>query len=105
MNRAERNAARIALGRDAVMTEAMAVELLPFSDAACRGWLRAKGLVREIPTLGRYVLWGEVLETLKRPEADQAHKRPRPVPPPDLPRKDLRRARSKVNGSSEESSR
>ena len=33
MNRAERQAARLALGAAAVLTEATAVELLPFGDA------------------------------------------------------------------------
>lgn len=66
MDRAERMAARLALGRDAVFTEATAVALLPFGDAKTRTWLRKRNLVRRDPELGRYVIWGEVLEALRQ---------------------------------------
>ena len=85
MDRTERVAARLALGRDGVYSEATAVELMPFGDAKSRAWLRKRQLVRFDAELGRYVIWGEVLEALRQET---------PPPPsrsaPDLPRKKLR---------------
>jgi hypothetical protein len=95
MTRDERQAARLALGKDAVMSEATAIELLPFSDAAARKWLRDRELVRDVPELGRCVIWADVLSAL-RGEADrQAERAPaRPkLPPTKLPRKQLGRRR------------
>lgn len=85
MDRAEREAARLALGKDAVLSVAAAVALLPFGDAKSRRWLEARGLVRNKPELGKYVLWGEVLTALSQEEAPQ-----QPRPTPQLPRKRLR---------------
>lgn len=64
---------RRAFGRDAVLSEAEAVEAMPFRDSACREWLRANGLVRSRPGLGRYVIWGDVLQALRddQPEPDE----------------------------------
>ena len=93
MTRAERLSARLTQGASAVVTPAHAAELLPFSDAAARAWLRRHKLVREDPDLGDYVIWGEVLGVL-RGEADRqaASGPPRKTPPSKLPRKKLGRS-------------
>lgn len=100
MTRSERQAARLALGADGIVSEATAVELLPFSDAASRTWLRDRGLVREIPTLGRCVIWADVLAAIRGEAERQAERAPRPrvSKPSSLPRKSLRRSRAAEEG-------
>jgi hypothetical protein len=75
VTREERQAARLAQGADAVFSEGVAAELLPFRDDDALAWLRSSGLVRERPELGKYVIWGEVLAAL----AGEARK-PKPTP-------------------------
>lgn len=95
VNRDERHAARIALGRDALLTEAVAVELIPVGDAKARKWLRRRRLVHDVPELGRCVIWGEVLDAI-RAERERAT---RPAPTPStLPRKNLRRSGAEEAG-------
>jgi len=59
-------AARLALGRDAIISEAEAVRLLPGQDAKVRKWLRDNHLVSEILGGRPCVLWGNVVDAFKR---------------------------------------
>ena len=72
-----RDEARLHLGAAAVLSVAAAVQLLPVGDAKARNWLRSEGLIHNHPELGRFVIWGEVLDALgSAPKAS----RPQPAP-------------------------
>lgn len=74
----EREAARLLLGMASVLSPRRAAELLPWRDSEARRWLRAQGLILTVG--GReLVIWGDVLEALRR-EADG------PEDPPPTPR-------------------
>lgn len=64
-----RTPTRAQLGQAAVFSPEEAATLLPWRDAVGRAWLRRKGLVREEMMEGgevaEYVLWDEVLRTLR----------------------------------------
>lgn len=92
MNREEREAARLIISRDAIITEARAAELLPCSDVKAREWLRAKRLVRNHPVLGRVVVWEDVIAAVR--ECDQPEDPP-PRRPTGYPREVLRGQRGR----------
>lgn len=85
MTRDERAQARLALGAAAILTVVQAAELLPWSDATSRAWLRKRGLVHHHPELGEGVVWGDVLEAFR--DETRPTERARPA---TLPRKNLR---------------
>lgn len=94
MNRDERQAARFVVSRDALLTEATAVELLPVRDEDARRWLRARGLVLAHPVLGNVVVWADVLEAVRadagRPGEPPPAKRaiPATMPRQRMPRRE-----------------
>ena len=59
-----RPAARLALGANAVLSLAQAVDLLPLDRVKARQWLKDRSLVR---TLAEHevVIWGDVLDALR----------------------------------------
>jgi len=83
----ERLRLRLTISPAAMIPVSLAAELMPFSDAKARVWLREHGLVRSDPDLGEAVVWGDVVEVFGR-VADPEEDRPRP--PSGLPRRQLR---------------
>jgi hypothetical protein len=76
---------RLALGEAALLSPSQAARMIGGNEAETMEWLRSRGLVRTIPGLGRkVVIWGEVLEAIRQPEA---------APEPQRGRGSLRRAR------------
>lgn len=59
-----RPAARLAMGANAVLSLAQAVDLLPLDRVKARQWLKDRNLVR---TLAEHevVIWGDVLDALR----------------------------------------
>ena len=57
---------RLQLGRDAIVSEALAVQLLPCRDAVARKWLRDNHLVSEVLGGSRAVHWQSVVDTFNR---------------------------------------
>ena len=53
------------LGAAAVLSPSEAVEALGGRAATAREWLQARGLIRDIPGLGRRVVWGDVLDEIR----------------------------------------
>lgn len=75
---------RAAMGRDALLTPAEAVERLPIRDEEAASWLRREGLVHQL--LGReVVVWGDVLDAIRRGQGEP------PPPPTHQPRRRLPR--------------
>ncbi len=68
-----------ALTAATVLSVTDAARALPFRAVVARAWLRDRDLVRDVPGLGRVVVWGDVLEALRL--ATEA-----PPPPPPAPR-------------------
>lgn len=73
-----RTADRLQLGAAALLSVADAVALLPWRDSAAREWLEARGLVVRRPDLpGPVVVWGDVVDELRRAEAAMVQPRRR----------------------------
>ncbi len=80
------------LGDAAVLSESDAAALLPFRRADAVRWLRAQDLVRDVPALGRLVIWGDVLERLREATSGASRPARSALPPPStgrLPRSGL----------------
>lgn len=73
--RSATGAARRELGAAAVVTPAQAAILLGSGEA--REWLEREGLIRKLP-FGERVIWGDVIEALRRAPATRD---PPPRPP------------------------
>lgn len=70
---------RLALGPAALMSLSEAAKLIPMSDSEARAWLRDEGLVRDLR--GRsVVIWGDVLDQLRRVPLKQTSPRRRSTP-------------------------
>ena len=84
---ADRRATRVALGAAGVTSLEEAAERLPVRTGDARAWIRDRGLVRDVPGLGRVVRWADVLDEIR-----QAGEAPAPAPPPraKLARKPIR---------------
>ena len=76
---------RLQLGRDAIVSEALAVQLLPCRDAVARKWLRANNLVSEVLGGSRSVHWGSVVSVF--------NKQSRPMPKIRFPSGDFPRVK------------
>lgn len=84
-----RQEARRQQGAAAVFSEAEAVRCLPVREATAREWLRDRGLVQDVPGLGRVVVWADVLEAIRQGGGPREPETTRP--PSRLPRAGLRR--------------
>lgn len=67
-----------------LLTPAEAVREVGGRASVTRAWLEDRGLIRDVPALGRRVIWGDVLEAIRRAGE--------PAPPPPGPPSRLRRA-------------
>jgi hypothetical protein len=83
-----RRETRIALGAAGVCSPEEAAERLPVRTTDARAWLDARGLIRDVPGLGRVVLWADVLDEIRLGGAGPAS--PPPEPRARLPRKPIR---------------
>ena len=62
--RSQRHRDRLTTSGDAVLSLAVATELLPIHDGDARLWLRGRGLVRDLA--GRaVVVWGDVVAEIR----------------------------------------
>jgi hypothetical protein len=93
VSREDRKRARRELGPAAVLRETEAAALLPCGDSVARGWLRDQGLVRHHRVLGRIVVWGDVLEAIRRDGEPVDDEQPTRRPPSGLERRPLRSRR------------
>lgn len=80
--------ARIALGAAGILSLDEAAELLGGRRETARAWLRERGLVRDVPGLGKRVLWGDVLDEIRLTTGPGAT--PPEPPRARLPRKAIR---------------
>lgn len=57
---------RYTQGMGAVYSVAEACRLLPVQDAKARAWLEREGLIVDEPSLGRMVVWADVVARLRQ---------------------------------------